>query len=156
MAISAAAVVATVFMAAAAATAAALSHLDFFGIGFTDFEHFALEAHGVAGEGMVEVHFNMGIGNVEHGAHDAHAVGCHHGECGSLAHHFAVKLAVDVEHVFFKFGNIFVRAFAECLVGSCLYVEGFAIGLAFDVFFEGCDKAAGDAVDEAFGMLVVG
>ncbi len=105
---------------------------------------------------MVEVHFNMGIGNVEHGAHDAHAVGCHHGECGSLAHHFAVKLAVDVEHIFFKFGNIFVRTFAECFVGSCLYVEGFAIGLAFDVFFEGCDKAAGDAVDEAFGMLVVG
>ena len=84
-----AATFAAVAIAAVAATAAAAGlGFEFFGGGVADGNDVAFEAYIFACEGMVEVHFDIGVGDFGHDAIDAEAVGGHHGKDGTGLNNF--------------------------------------------------------------------
>ena len=147
---------AVAFAAVAATAAAAGLGFEFFGGGVADGDDVAFEAYIFACEGMVEVHFDIGVGDFGHDAVDAEAVGGHHGEDGTGLNDFFVDLAIDFEDVEGEGDNLFGVAGAKCFVGFNDDVEQRACFKAVDCLFEGADYALCYAENDFFGIFNVG
>ena len=139
-------------MVVVATAATAVGGLNLFGSGVANGEDLAVETHGFACKGVVEVHLHFGVGDFFDEAVDAVAVGCHHGHEGADFDDVLVKFAVDHKHVAVELDNLIGIVGAECFFGGGGYVEFAADFESFDGFFKGDDHAAGNTEDDFFGI----
>ena len=94
------------------AAAASAGGFELIGGGVAHLYHFTFVAHGLSGEGVVEVHLYSGIADVEHAAEYAVALGCHHGEFGTH-HNLIGQFAVAFEDLLLQHHYILIIAVAE-------------------------------------------
>lgn len=159
LAVAAAAAIAALTVAAAlvvAAATAAMARRNLLGSGVAHLKDGALEADILASERVVEVHLDILVGDLEHDAVDAIAVGGHHRQDGALGDSLVVKLAVNLKDVAWQLGNLLVVIGAECIGGLDDEVEGRTLLQPVNGLLEGNYHAAGDTEDNLLGVIDIG
>lgn len=150
IAAAAAFVAATVVVASATA---AVGGLKLFGGGVAHCLYLAFEAYVLAGEGVVEVHHHLFVGDFLYEAVDAETVGRHHRDEGAGLYHLGVKFAVDHEYILFERDYLLDVVRAESLVGlGCHIVCGTGLHTV-ERFFQRLDHAAGDTEYKFLGIF---
>lgn len=155
--VAATAVVTTAIVAAAFATtavaAAAVGGMKLLGRSVADGDDLAFEADVVVDERVVEVHLDVGRGNLGDETLDAVAVGGEHGQAFADLDVLVVKLAVDLEDFALDLDDMLGIVASESLVGLGDYVVGVAGLETLEGDLERADDALGDAVDDGLGLL---
>ena len=145
------------FVAIVTATVAAVATfggLQFFGSGITDFGHFAFEAYGVLGQGVVEVHHDMLGSHFLDDAVDLVAVRGHHWHVQTGLEEVFVKFTVNQEDFTGQCRNLFFAVGAEAFLRRGHDVKGVAGLEVFQAALQRGYKALGYSEDCLFGVLV--
>lgn len=145
--------VAGVAATAAFAAAATRLGLELFGSSVAYNGDLAFEAHVLACQRMVEVHHNVGVGNVDNHAVDAESVLGHHREHGAFLDDFGVEFAVDFKNVAGQGGHLLGVVGTESLIGRHFHVERITGLEAVDCVLQRHDYAGGNAKHYLFGIV---
>ena len=154
MVVVAVATVGAVAFAVVVATAASAvaGRVQLVGRGVAHGVYLAVEAHGESCEGMVEIHLDGLVVNLEHAALDHESLLGHHGQLGShrdLGHELAVaheNLAVEAHH-------ILLVARSEGGLGREGHGELVALGQALHGLYEAGHHVVAHAVDHHVGSV---